>query len=264
VIDPYAVLGLTSEASEEDVKNAYRKLAMKYHPDKNPGDKASEEKFKEINVANDAIKSGKYDEQPTFSGFGRTGFSNLDDIIAAFNAKQRQKNRDIEVLCKIDLDRAFNGGEANFTIKDGDGNIKDVKFNIPAGVDTNSIIRIPQAGDRTFASLIPGDLFVRIFVDKNPTFDRHGPHLIRTIEMNILDFLVTDEIVVQAIDGQDVKVSIPEGFNLNSQVRISGHGMPILNSNRRGDLFISISLLTQKLNEEAKEKIRIVSKTIDG
>lgn len=259
--DPYAVLGLTPEASDEEVKNAYRKLAMKYHPDKNPGDKVSEEKFKEINAANDAIKSGKYEEPMPF---GFRGFSNLDDIIAAFNAKQRQKNRDIEVLCKIDLDRAFNGGEANFTIQDSDGNVKDVKFNIPAGVDTNSVIRIPQAGDRTFASLVPGDLFVRIFVEKNATFDRHGPHLIRNLDMNILDFLVAEEIIVQTIDGQDVKVSVPEGFNLSNQIRIIGHGMPILNSTKRGDLFISINLLTQKLNDEAKEKIRTVSKTIDG
>jgi curved DNA-binding protein len=254
------VLGLTPDASDEEVKTAYRKLAMKYHPDKNPGDKISEEKFKEINAANDAIKSGKYEEPMPF-GFH---FSNLDDIIAAFNAKQRKKNRDIEVLCKIDLDRAFNGGEANFTIQDGDGNIKDVKFNIPAGVDTNSVIIIPQAGDRTFSSLVPGDLLVRVYVEEHPTFERNGPHLIRNIDMNILDFLVAEEIIVQAIDGQDVKVSIPDGFNLSNQIRIAGHGMPVINTIKRGDLFVSINLVTQKLNDETKEKIRNVSKTIDG
>jgi DnaJ-class molecular chaperone len=270
VNDPYSVLGLTSDASEEDVKNAYRKLAMKYHPDRNQGDKDAEEKFKEINAANDAIKSGNTFDfgSSGFNGFSggfhATGFTNLDDIIAAFNAKSRQRNRDIEVGCQITLEQAYSGTEAKFSLKTAEGT-KDITVNIPAGVDTGALVRVPQVGDKTFASLPPGDLYVRVFVEKHSIYGRRDQHLFQRIDMDILDFLTMDQMVVKTIEGNDIKIHIPEKFDLSSSIRVAGYGMPIINSAKRGDFFVSINLIAQKLTKEMKQKIRDinVSKSVD-
>lgn len=259
--NPYAVLGLNPDASEEEVKNAYRKLAMQYHPDRNPGDKAAEEKFKEINAANDAIKSGSKHDTTFNFGFGNPDdLNNLNDIFRAFHAQMRKKNADMEVSAQISLEQAFNGTDMKFTVTDRDGRVKEVSMHIPAGVDNGTMIRVPQGGDRTYSSLAPGDLFVRIQVARHPVFDRRGPHLFRTVELDIMDFLLTDEIVVQTIDDDSVKIRIPDGFDTSSQISLSNCGMPQTNMvSKRGNMYVSVKLIKRKLTDEQKDLIRSVS-----
>ena len=246
-MNPYEVLGISPQASEEEVKSAYRKLAMQYHPDKNPGDKKAEEKFKEINAANEAIKS-----KDNFT----TSFANLDDIINAFHVRMRQKNRDIEVSCRISLKNAFEGTEINFGIRDSDGNTKDIRVACPPGVDTGTKLRIPQAGDKTFPSLTPGDLYVTIVVEKRDDFERHAQHIIKTVTLDALDFLMNNQFSVETIDGTVIMVDIPDNFQTKDQICIQGYGMPIMSSNKRGNMFIRLNLKRTTLNENQKESLR--------
>ena len=257
--NPYAVLGLTPDASEEEVKNAYRKLAMQYHPDRNPGDKVAEEKFKEINAANDAIKTGKFESSSfNFAGFGNP--DDLNDIFRAFHAQMRKKNADMEVSAQISLEQAFTGTDMNFTVTDRNGVVKEISMHIPAGVDNGTMIRVPQGGDRTYSSLAPGDLYVRIHVAKHPIFERRGAHLYRSVEFDIMNFLLTDEIVVRTIDGNDVRIRIPDGFDTNSQINLNNCGMPQTNMvARRGNMYVSVRLVKRKLTDEQKDVIRRVT-----
>jgi DnaJ-class molecular chaperone len=256
VNDPYSVLGISPDASEEDVKSAYRKLAMKYHPDRNPGDKEAEERFKDISAANDAIKNGTTNEGISFD-FGKTGFMNIDDLLAAFHAKAMNRNRNVEVRCEISLEDAFNGTNLSFSVKDPSGKVNDISVHVPPGIESGQKIRVSKAGDSSIPSLPPGDLFVAVFVRNHPVYERNGRNLFMTIDMDIMDFLLCDEINVALIDGSCVKVAVPENFKTNEKIGISGKGMPVVNHpSIVGDMYLTLNLGYKKLSDEQREIVR--------
>jgi curved DNA-binding protein len=271
--DPYQTLGVPRGATEEEIAKAYKKLAMQFHPDRNPGDKAAEEKFKEINSARDAIKNGQTESQD-FRGFSNGGFrfttgdfefghgfTNIDEIIAKMHGmhqqQQQRKNRDISVEYFITLEEAFSGSEVTISLN-FNGTTKNISVKIPPGIEDGNRLRVPQGGDQSISSLTPGDLFVFIRIKPHSRFQRSGRDLHAFIDVDVLNIMLGGNQIIEGIDGSKLSVTIPYQFETDTHLKLSGQGMFKINSTERGDLILSIKPIFPKLNDRQHELLNLV------
>lgn len=274
--DPYAVLGVARDATDEQIKSAYRKLAKQYHPDKNPGDKESEDKFKEVSSAYDLLKDSQkrvaHDHagqsgnpfggprRTANGGFewkidGTNGEFNFDDIFGAFSAHRRQRNNDLQVRCGISLEDAFAGKELDMNVRSPSGN-KTITVTIPAGIDSGNRLIVRGQGESVYAGLPPGDLYVDVIVQPHERFRRVAQNLVVTEFIDAFDAMLGTEIEVKTIDQQTIKVTLPSGIQTGQKLRCAGRGMPILNMDGRGDLIVEIMVRIPPLTDEQRELIQ--------
>lgn len=271
--DHYSTLGLGESASADEIKKAYRKLAMQFHPDKNPGDASAEERFKQINEAyatlGDQAKRSEYDQMRRFGGAnpgmgggfgahdfhfsfgGDPGFDNINDVINRFfrqngfgepfgQQHHPRKNRDLQMSVEITLEEAFSGKDLPIGFK-ANGQDVNLVVRIPAGVENGTRMRFNGHGDRSQAGLPPGDLYVTINVYPNPIFRREGPHLHTDIRVDALEAAVGCTMELNCIDGGRISINVPAGSQNGTTMRIRERGMPIRGSNaHRGDLLVYI------------------------
>lgn len=279
--DYYQVLGIKKGASEKEIKQAYRKLARKHHPDVNPGDTSAETKFKEVNeayqVLSDPDKRQKYDrfgdkwehaDQFTggtggpFGGFGGQGnvhfeyadfgSGGLDDILGnlfggfagrggAGTRSQSRRRSAVEHPVEITLEEAFAG---TTRVLDIGGTRIEVK--IPAGVDNGSKVRV-AAGGKTGG----GDVHLLITVRSHARFERRGDNLHVEVKVPLTDAVLGGEIEVPTLMGKKLALKIPPETQNGKSFRLAGQGMPRLHKkDEKGDLFARISvILPEKLSE---------------
>lgn len=141
----------------------------------------------------------------------------------------------------------------------GEGRVKKshkVKINIPAGIDNGYRLRVPKAGDAGSAGAPPGDLYVFINIEPHPLFDRDGENLYYRTKISFIQAILGDEIKIPTIDGE-ITLKIPPGTQPNTNFRIKGKGMPILNSRERGSLHVLVEVeIPTKLTREQEELLR--------
>jgi curved DNA-binding protein len=302
--DYYKILGVDKNASEKDIKKVYRRLARQYHPDVNPGDKAAEARFKEINeayeVLSDAEKRRKYDElgqnyqryqqtggQPggfdwgqwAAQGargqgqpggvhveygdinemFGGSGFSDFFESIfggagarGATATQQPARGRDLEHDIDVTLEEAFQGAQRLMEV---DGRRLEVK--IPAGVKTGSRVRVAGEGMPAGRGNTRGDLYLRVNVLPNPTFERRGDDLYCEATIDMFAALLGGEARVPTMTGT-VSLRIPAGTQSGRTFRLAGQGMPKLRApQERGDLYAKVRVkLPEQLNEREQSLVR--------
>lgn len=276
--DPYQVLGLARGASDEEVARAYKRLAMQFHPDRNPGNKAAEERFKDINAARDAIKAGAaappgrgpHPNDPhggdwffDFGGHGPAGagrpgngYPGFDDILAALHAQAHRRNRDVTVECRISLEDAFAGTEVNVQLRGAVG-FRTLAVRVPAGVDDGNRVRVAQAGDQTVSSMVPGDLYLVVRVLPHARFARQGRLLHTMAEVDVFDLLIGGAVQVEGIDGSRFEVAVPPGFDPAQPLRAAGHGMPAPNGTEgRGDLLVTVRPRFPLLSEAQRDLVK--------
>lgn len=257
--DHYKTLGVNSDATQDEIKKAYRKLAMEYHPDKNPGNAAAEEKFKKINAAYSEIgepeNRARYDQQKNFTGgdsftggfnFG-FGASSIDDIINQFfhqhgfaHPQRQMRNKDFTFNLHISLEEAFSGKQTPVQFS-ANGQNYNITVTIPAGVESGTRVRYQGHGDRSIPNAPPGDLYINIQVKEHPRFKRSGPHLHTEVVVDALEAIVGCDKEIPCIDGQTVKMTIPAGTQPNTTLRLRERGMPTRPSgNPRGDCLVNV------------------------
>jgi len=280
--DYYKILGVERKASADDIRSAYRKLAMKYHPDKNPGDKKAEDKFKDINeayqVLSDDQKRARYDQLGSaYSNFrtsgGRPGDFRWDDW---FQQQQQQGAGQ-----RGSADDVFGGGatfsdffrtifgEAVRSQQRGQqmqqqesGYQQDLSITFQEAYDgtmrqlqTNSRklqVRIP-AGVKTGSKVrVAGagpegtDLYLVIHVEDENRFEREGSDLTTTSPVSVFVLILGGEAEVDTPTGK-VKLNIPAGTQPEQVFRLAGRGMPHLkNPNTKGDLFVKLKVQIPK------------------
>lgn len=279
--DHYSTLGLNEQAGADEIKKAYRKLAMQFHPDKNPGDRSAEERFKQINeayaVLGDQNKRAEYDQMRRFGGghpgmgggFGPNEFHfsfggdqfDINDMINRFfrqngfgdpfgQQHQPRKNRDLQMSVEITLEDAFSGKDLPIGFK-ANGQDVNIVVRIPAGVENGTRMRFNGHGDRSQPGIPPGDLYVTINVYPNPRFRREGPHLHTDLRVDALEAAVGCSMEVTCIDGGKISVNVPPGSQNGTTMRIRSRGMPIRGGNSRGDLLIYVLIdVPQNLSSE--------------
>lgn len=292
--DYYEVLGVSKNASDDEIKKAYRKLAIKYHPDKNPGDKEAEAKFKEINEAHDVLsdkqKRARYDQFGHagvggagggfggFSGnpFGQAGgfnyngqtfnfeFGNggvFDDIIGNLfgfgNARRPRRGADLQVAVTITFEEAIFG-----TTKTIDHNGNSLKVKIPAGIDDGMSIRIRgKGGPAPEGGTEPGDLYVRVRVKPHKSLTREGIIILSEQTIDMVDAALGCEIEVETVDGP-ITMKVPAGTQSGTPFKLSGHGVPFRNDGDRGPHIVTVLVETPKnLSKKQKELLEEFKKS---
>ncbi len=284
--DYYEILGVPKNASDDEIKKAYRKLAIKYHPDKNPGDKAAEEKFKEVSEAHEVLsdkeKRKRYDQfgragvggygdpssNPFHSGnykdfkgqsftfdygsFDGRGFADIFSDLFGFGSRNRRPRRgaDIEARVTIEFEEAVFG--TTVTIEDKNG--KNLKVKIPAGIDDGMAIRLAgKGGDAPEKGGEKGDLYVRVHVKPHKYLTREGNIILSEQTISMVDAALGCEVDVETVDGK-VRMKVPAGTQSGTPFRLSGHGLIMRADGDRGPHIVNIIVETPKnLSRKQKE-----------
>ena len=287
--DYYNTLKIKKNATDAEIRQAFRKLARQYHPDLNPGDDDAETRFKSINEAYEVLSKPdsrrKYDrygdnwknadrieEQRkryggspfgTFtSGRGRRTsqasdpFANLEDLVgniggSSFGGFRGSGSRSIstETAVAVSLEDAFNGTSVTATLNVR-GRERRFEVNIPPGVDTGSVVRIsPDSGTR---------LRFNLTIEPHETFKRTGNDLQTDVDIPFEDAILGGEAEITTIEGKQVWVKIPAESQNGQRIRFRGQGMPKLNNPEdRGDLYVTVRpSLPINLNEDELAVIR--------
>lgn len=272
-MDPYTVLGVDQSASDQDIKQAFRKLAVKYHPDRG-GD---ENKFKEINEAYDKIKTAEKRQQFEASKrFGGDGFNfnfsqgdpfDMQDMFAQFfgdgfrqqrRYSRRPSNKNIQVNLEISLEDSYHGAKKLFNL---DQLPKKISVDIPRGIDSGQTIRYKGLGSSEIKEAPAGDLLIKVYVSPHPVFKRSKLDLHMEQTVNCFDAILGTKLVITHLDKSKITLKIPPGTQPGTTMRIPEHGM-VNSSNQVGHLYIHINVsIPTSLTEREKDDIRRISET---
>lgn len=283
IIDYYKILGVPKNASEKDIKKAYRKLARKYHPDLNPNDKVAEKKFKEVNEANEVLSNAenrkKYDTygehwqhaeeydkakqqqrqyQQSYRG-GAGGYSQ-DDFSDFFESmfggrtgrsQSRQvkfRGQDFNAELELDLKEVYRSHKRTLTV-----NNKNIRITIPAGVENGQVIKIKGHGGPGINGGPNGDLYIKFSIVNKTNFKRDGDDLYTSVDLDLYKALLGGELMINTFDGK-VKLTIKPETQNGAKVKLKGKGFPKYKKEGQfGDLFITYNLKTPT-NLSIKEK----------
>jgi curved DNA-binding protein len=276
--DYYKILGVNKTASEEDIKKAYRKLAMKYHPDHAKGDKSSEEKFKKISEAY-AVLSDK-EKRKQYDTFGSAGFqqrfsqedifrgSDFESILnelfggsgspfgsgsrmgfsfgggGPFNRYHRRqqaqpKGADLEYELPISLQEVTNGAQKVVSFQHkGRGEKLTVK--IPKGMISGKKLRIAGKGEPSPYGGPAGDLYIKSKVIAGPEYEIDGYDLYINRDIKLTEAILGGHISVPTLSGNELKLKIPPGTRHKTKMRLAGHGLPHMHGKGQGDLYVRI------------------------
>lgn len=270
--DYYTILGLNKDASDEEIKKSYRKLAKQWHPDMNPDNKQAEEKFKQIaeayDVLTDSVKRKKFDDfvnfgkQKTYSNYStNTNSGNRQESNTGsefFNQffKQRKtstnskyfKGDDIRGKITIDLYEAYLGSTRILNILD-----EKLRIQIKPGVENDQIIKITGKGNPSKYGGKKGDLFIRIIISPHPVFQRKGNDLYCEVTGNVYSILLGDKMNLTTLKG-DINIVIPNNIESGNTFRIKNMGMPVYDSQEFGDLYVKVNYrLPQNISPKERE-----------
>jgi DnaJ-class molecular chaperone len=280
--DPYQELGVSREASADDIRKAFRKLAKAHHPDVNPGDKESEERFKRASAAfdilGDADKRRKFDAgeidadgreiQRGFTGHpfgagagpGAESFEfegvDLNEILGEMFGGGRgrgpgrrgaggfaSRGGDVRARLEIDLEDAIMGAKRRLSFPDG----PTLDVTIPAGAADGQVLRLKGQGAPGRAG--PGDALIELAIRPHPVFRREGDGLVMELPISVPDAVLGGKIEAPTPEGP-VSLSVPKGSNSGAILRLKGRGLAD-GQGRRGDLLARLVVtLPEKVDDE--------------
>ena len=285
--DYYEILGVNRDATSEEIKKSYHKLAVKYHPDKNPGDKAAEENFKEASnaysVLSDPEKRRAYDTRghAGVHGMGFEGFTNVNDIFTHINLNdilgragyggfgdaygdvfgpQRRttrsyRGRDHRINLSIPFEDSVLGAKKEVTIQG-----RNITIKIPPGIKEGQTLRLRGQGESIGAGP-SGDLMVKIAVQSHPTISRDGLDLVTDAIVPMTTAALGGTVRVQTLSG-DVDLKIPSGAQPGQQLRIRGQGI-VETTGRNGDLRVRLVVdIPKSLTRKQKDLLKQLAKTL--
>ncbi len=294
--DYYKILGVSKTATDDDIKKAYRKLAMKYHPDHAKGDKAAEEKFKEISEAY-AVLSDK-EKRQQYDTFGSTGFQqrysqedifkdfDFENILRGFGlggtgfSSRRKggqntrfsfeggapfgnfsaqhtpiKGSDLVYELPITLQEVMTGASKQIRFQHG-AQSENLTVKIPKGMVTGKKLRIAGKGEPGPYGGPAGDLYITTQIQEDQMFDvkGHDLHIKRSLKLS--DALLGVTLAIPTVDGKQLSLKVPAGIKHKTKMRLSGNGLPHMNEDTRGDLYVQIDVQMPKhLNKEQKKLV---------
>ncbi len=248
--DYYKILGVNKNANPEEIKKAYRSLAMKHHPDR--GGDAN--KFKEIEEAyrtlSDDQKRAEYDNpqqaynstinEEIFEQFFRNPFGGFS------SGFRSARNPNVNVTVDVTLEDAFNGKTIDAEIGLSNGSTKLISIQVPPGIDTGMQIKYNGMGETLNPRLPPGDLIVTVRVLNHSIWKREGNNLIYEKSISVWDALLGTSLTLVTIDGRTITITIPAGTQPDSILSCKGEGMPHVRSKAKGNLLIRIKVSIPK------------------
>ena len=262
-MDYYSILGVPRNASQDDIRKAYKKKSMQHHPDRPDG---SEEQFKRINEAystlSDPQKRQHYDTpQPRFDSRSFNNHSGFDDLFSQmFNSQRRApRNQDVKIRVSITLKEVFTGKKLLAAYRLRNGSEETVNLDIPPGVRNGDSIKFEQLGDNAFPGP-RGNLYVGIKIIDDKDWQRNDSDLTKNIQISCFDLILGTKYVIHTLDDKTLELNIPPGTKNNTTFSMHGYGLPNVRTRKKGNLFIKIdALIPQNLNKEQIEKIKEIS-----
>ena len=283
-VNYYNILGIDKQASAEEIKKAYRKLARKMHPDLNPNDKEAHKKFQEINEANEVLsdpeKRKKYDQygndwqhaeqfekakqsqqrRPSASeSFSEDDFSDFfTSMFGGSGSRQTKfKGQDYNAEWQLSLQDAGTSHQQTLTV-----NGKNIRITIPAGVENGQKIKLKGYGTAGSNGGPAGDLYITFIIASNDKFNRLGNDLYATEEIDLYTALLGGEKIIDTFNGK-IKLTITPETQNGAKIRLKGKGFPVYKKEgESGDLYITwLIKLPTNLTEKQKEIFRELSKS---
>lgn len=277
-VDYYKILGIGKTATSGDIKNAYRKLARKFHPDLNPNDKDAKKNFQQINEANEVLsdpeKRKKYDQygkdwqhaeeferakqyQGQSSNSGSNQSEDFSDFFASMfggrssGGRSRQvkyRGEDFNAEIHLNLIDAFTTQKQTLTV-----NGSKIRITIPAGIENGQTIKIAGHGGPGILSGPNGDLYITFSIANHPNIKRLGADLYASANLDLYTAILGGEITIDTLDGR-VKINVKPGTQNESKVKLKGKGFPVYKSaGEKGDLFVTYHVkIPTNLTEKQK------------
>ena len=258
-VDYYKVLELARNATADDIKKAYRKLAKKYHPDANPDDVGAKKKFQQINEANEVLgdisNRKKYDkygkdwqhsgvferqgrQRQNFEGFDNEGgFSDFFSSMFGGRSNNKQKGQDLIADLEINLTEAFTTHQKSITV-----NEKNIRITIPAGIETGQKLKLAAYGNPSPNGGADGDLIITFKINNDTFFKRIGNDLQLNQELNLYTALLGGDIELNTLHGK-VKLKVKPETQNNTKIRLKGKGFPAYKqADVFGDLIVTYTI----------------------
>lgn len=278
--DYYDILGVKADASEAEIKSAYRKLARQYHPDKNK-EAGAEDKFKAINEANevlrdkekrrsyDQLRAGGYRGGEQFRpppgwaqghGFeGDAGDGEFSDFFESLFGRagggsrgqpRPRRGRDVQAHVQIELQTAFEGGKTRVALHDGHGNERVLEVRIPAGIQPGQVIRLSGQGSPGAAGGPSGDLLLEVGIRHDARFKLDGRNVLHVLPIAPWEAALGATVPVPTLAGA-VDLRIPAGSQSGKKLRLKGRGMP---GAHPGDQLVELSIRTPPADDDKQRK----------
>ena len=268
-MDYYNTLGISKSASEADIKAAYRKMAMKHHPDRG-GD---EKKFKEVTEAYETLSDPQkkqmldmgvdpnaqhtsYRQGSPFEFHFNTG--NFEDVFSnfGFGGRPVRKNKTLNVNIEVTLEDILKGRVIDAEIGIPSGSKRLVNIEVPPGIENGQQIRYRGMGEHTLKDVAPGDLIVNVFVKEHPIFQRQGDMLMIKKFISPWDAMLGSDITIETIDKKTLTIGIPAGTQPDTVLSCRGEGLTNMRTKVRGNLLIKIQIeIPKNLNSEQKTAV---------
>jgi len=299
--DYYKILGVKRDASDEEMKKAYRKLAMKYHPDHTKGDKKAEERFKKISeayaVLSDKKKRQQYDtfgsagfqqrysQEDIFRGFDfadilrEFGFGGADrfsrssdgmrfsfgrDFPHGSHGRQqhtRQKGADLVYEIPLTLQEVATGTDKTVSFQH-QGRSEKLSVKIPKGMISGKKLRLAGKGEPSPFGGPAGDLFIKAKVLRDPVYDVKGHNLYIKRKINLSEAILGTSISVPTLAHKELSLKIPPGTKHKTKMRLADHGLPHMNRKNQGDLYVDIHVnMPKKLSGKQKKLVQQLADT---
>jgi DnaJ-class molecular chaperone len=264
VDDPYKTLGVAKDASPEQIRAAYRKLAKQHHPDLNPGDKKAEEAFKTASAANDILsdpeKRARYDrgeidgagneKAPAGSyrqgaaGFGGAGFEDIFANIFEQRTRGPARGQDDRYSLKVDFLEAVNGGNKRITLPDGQG--MDVK--IPPGTKEGDVLRLRGRGQPGRNGGPQGDALIEVHIAPHKFFRREDKNIYLDLPISLKEAVLGGKVTVPTPSGSVVMTIKPHSES-GVEMRLRGKGVPAHGHAHAGDLHVKLNVVVGPVDQ---------------
>ena len=278
-VDYYKILTVDKQASEDDIKKAYRKLARKLHPDLNPNDKEANKKFQQINEANEVLsdpeKRKKYDQYgkdwqnadqfeqrrqqqrqqggQQFGGDSDGDFSSFfESMFGGGSGRSRQtkfRGQDYNAEMQLSFTDAMETQQQTITI-----NGKNIRVTIPAGIDNGQVLKLKGHGAPGVNDGPAGDLLITFVLGNHPAFKRSGSDLFTTAAIDLYTALLGGDTTIDTLNGK-VKLKINPETQHGTKIRLKGKGLPVYKKEGEfGDLYVTYEVkMPTNLTDKQKE-----------